>query len=94
MGTVRIVHTCPICGNSKWVRLEDEDFVFQCVKCSSVAYPETMCSKAEATICLADITRAIGEWMETGFDDEVPRVVSDLLRSAYEASALTMSQRL
>ena len=94
MGAVRIVHTCPVCGNSKWVRCEDEDFVFQCVKCSSIAYPENMCSKAEEIVCLTDITGTIGEWMETGFDDEVPRVVSDLLRSAYEASALTMSQRL
>lgn len=36
------------------------------------------------TIYLTDITGTIGEWLDTGFDNEVPNEVIELLTKVYE----------
>ena len=86
MGSVKIILTCPICGNSKWVKNEDEEYVFQCLSCGSTVNPENMRSSAEEVIYLTDITGVIGEWLGSEFDSEVPKEVINLLRMAYEMS--------
>lgn len=36
------------------------------------------------TVFLDDITGTIGEWMDNGFDEEVPRSAIDMLTNAYK----------
>lgn len=47
MKTVKIVLTCPNCGNSTWIEREDEDYMFECLSCGDLVYPEDMGSKME-----------------------------------------------
>lgn len=47
MGKVRIVATCPRCGNSTWTEMEDNDFMFECLACGEIVSQEDMCIETE-----------------------------------------------
>ena len=52
MEMVKIVLTCPVCGNSTWLeREETEDFMLECLACGEFANPEEMTAK---TVVLKD----------------------------------------
>ena len=46
MEAVKIVLTCPNCGNSTWIERADEDCMcmFECLACGDLVYPEDMSS--------------------------------------------------
>lgn len=46
------------------------------------------------TVYLDDITGVIGQWLDEGFDEEVPEEVVRLLKEAYEISAKEFSKQL
>ena len=50
MEAVKIVLTCPNCGNSTWIERADEDYMFECLACGDLVYPEDMGSKMEKHI--------------------------------------------
>lgn len=50
MKIVKIILTCPRCGNNTWVKREDEEVMFECLACGEFSYPEDMCSKTEDLI--------------------------------------------
>ena len=43
MEKVKIVLTCPNCGNSNWIRLNAGEF--ECLSCGDIYAPEDMCSE-------------------------------------------------
>ena len=46
--TVKIVLTCPECGNKNWHLPEpDKGFSFKCTECGTESYPEDMLSVTE-----------------------------------------------
>lgn len=47
MEVVKIILTCPNCGNSTWLEREDENFMFECLACGDLVNTEDMCSKLE-----------------------------------------------
>lgn len=47
LDTVKIVLTCPECGNSTWLRREEGDF--ECLSCGDRYNPEDMSSEVEPT---------------------------------------------
>lgn len=45
MDTVRIVLTCPECGDTHWIRKEDGSF--DCLSCGASCTPESMSATVE-----------------------------------------------
>lgn len=43
-GSVKIVLTCPQCGNSTWIPQDDG---FECAACGAFSYTENMSSETE-----------------------------------------------
>lgn len=44
--TVKILLTCPRCGDSNFIKRKDEDgIIFECAACGEKSYPEDMSSK-------------------------------------------------
>lgn len=41
---MRILLTCPECGNSEWLEETDEDGAFECLSCGEHVFPEDMCA--------------------------------------------------
>jgi len=47
MNRLKIVLTCPNCGNSTWLRTNDKEVHFECLACGDHYNTEDMCSRAE-----------------------------------------------
>lgn len=47
MNRIKIVLTCPNCGNSTWLRTNDKEVPFECLACGDHCNVEDMCSRAE-----------------------------------------------
>ncbi len=45
-------------------------------------------------IILTEITGTIGEWLDSGFDDEVPNEVVRLLEEAYDRATKELERKL
>ena len=47
----------------------------------------------ELEVALTDITGTLGEWLDRGFDYEVPTLVADLVYATYKAAAGELYRR-
>ena len=48
-GTIRILAVCPNCGNSTWIRREDDEAegAFECAACGDLVFTEDMSLQGE-----------------------------------------------
>ena len=45
MNTVKLLLSCPECGNTNWIHRDDKDGAFECAACNEFVMPEDMMTK-------------------------------------------------